>query len=142
MCKRHAFDRRALLAGAAFAASAPLLAARAHASDAAFIREAFRMRDEAIAAGDQPYGAVVVLDGRIVGYGPSRVVTDRNLDAHAERVALWAAQKALGRQRLDGAVIYSSSVPCLACQRALAPAGITRMIHGRDMIDAGPPRGT
>ena len=34
-------------------------------------------------------GAVLVLDGRIAGWGPSRVVTDRNPDAHAERVAIW-----------------------------------------------------
>jgi tRNA(Arg) A34 adenosine deaminase TadA len=99
------------------------------------------MRDEAVAAGDQPYGAVVVMDGRIVGYGPSRVVSDRNPDAHAERVALWAAQAALGRKDLTGAVIYSTSIPCAACQRALAAAGVARMFHGHDATNAGAPFG-
>lgn len=98
------------------------------------------MRDEAVAAGDQPYGAVVVFDGRIVGYGASRVVTSRNLDAHAERVALWDAQARLGRKDLTGAIIYSSSIPCAACQKALAAAKVGAMIHGREATNAGAPR--
>ena len=141
MCDAQVLDRRdglLLLAGTAFGALAPV--GRAMASKDDFIREAFRQRDIAIAAGDQPYGAVVVFDDRIVGFGASRVITDRNSDAHAERVALWAAQRSLARQRLDGATIYSSSLPCDACQRALAAAGVARMVHGREALDAGAPR--
>ncbi len=106
-----------------------------------FIAAAFRLRDDAVAAGDQPYGAVLVLDGRMVGQGRSRVVSDRNSDHHAERVALWDAQRSLGRQDMAGAIIYSSAIPCLACQRELARANVARMIHGRSASDAGAPRG-
>jgi tRNA(Arg) A34 adenosine deaminase TadA len=53
------------------------------------------MKREAEASGDQPFGAVVVKYGSIIGYGPSRVIVDRNPDAHAERVTLWDAQKRL-----------------------------------------------
>ncbi len=106
---------------------------------APFIAEAFWLRDEAVAAGDQPYGAVVVLDAQIVGRGMSRVTRDRNPDAHAERLALAHAQRALGRQTLDGAIVYSSARPCAICQRALAAARIARMIHGSDAIDSGAP---
>ena len=98
------------------------------------------MRAKAIAAGDQPYGAVLVVGGEIVGWGPSRVVVDRNPDAHAERVALWDAQTRLGRRRLDGAVIYATSIPCAVCQRALAAAGVARMIFGPEGRDGGAPR--
>ena len=70
-----------------------------------FIAEAARMKREAEASGDQPFGAVVVKDGSIIGYGPSRVIVDRNPDAHAERVALWDAQKRLGFNDMTGAVI-------------------------------------
>lgn len=109
---------------------------------AQFIAEAFRMRDQAVAAGDQPYGAVIVLSGEIVGCGASRVVADRDNDRHAERVALKDAQTRLGREDLSGAVIYSSSVPCMVCQPVLARFGVARMIHGRQASDAGPPRRT
>ncbi|MFM2423278.1 MAG: tRNA-specific adenosine deaminase [Pseudomonadota bacterium] len=138
-------DRRQAIRLASATATSLILPAAACAQEAraadAFMAEAFQLRDQALAAGDQPYGAALVLDGQIVGRGASRVVSDRNLDAHAERVALWAAQKALGRQHLDGAVIYSSSVPCAACQRALAEARVARMVHGRALTDAGAPKG-
>ena len=68
-----------------------------------FIAEAARMKREAEASGDQPFGAVVVKDGSIIGYGPSRVIVDRNPDAHAERVALWDAQRRLGMNDMTGA---------------------------------------
>lgn len=110
--------------------------------DRFFMAEAFRMKDEAVARGDQPYGAVMVVAGTIAGCGPSRVNSDRNPDAHAERVALWEAQKRLGRQMLEGAVVYATSPPCAACQRALASAGVERMRVGPMAEDAGPPRAT
>lgn len=133
--------RRGIVIGAA-AVVVPVPAGAEPAITAeAAIAEAFRLRDQAVAAGDQAYGAVVVLDGRIVGFGPSRVVQDGNVDAHAERVALWDAQARLGRRDLAGAVIYSSSRPCALCQRALAAAGVARMIHGQERTDAGAPRG-
>ncbi len=135
--------RRTLLAsaGAALIAADPVWAqAPAVAEpDRFFMAEAFRMKDEAVARGDQPYGAVLVVAGAIAGYGPSRVVSDRNPDAHAERVALWEAQKRLGRQSLAGAVVYATSRPCAACQRALASAGVARMRVGPAAEDAGPP---
>jgi tRNA(Arg) A34 adenosine deaminase TadA len=108
--------------------------------DRFFVAEAFRMKDEAVARGDQPYGAVLVVGGTIAGYGPSRVNSDRNPDAHAERVALWEAQKRLGRQTLEGAVVYATSRPCAACQRALASANVAHMRVGPAAEDAGPPR--
>lgn len=105
-----------------------------------FLAEAERMRRQAVAAGDQAYGAVLVLDDKIVAYGPSRVVTDRNPNAHAERVAVWAAQASLGRNDLTGAVLYSTSRPCAACEAVAAEANVARMIHGAGGIDAGKPR--
>ncbi len=126
--------------GSIAALFAPSTASRADARDSGFIAEAFRLRDMAVESGDQPYGAVVVLDGSVVGRGPSRVVRDRDHARHAERVALKDAQDRLGRERLDGAIIYSSSIPCSTCQPVLARAGIARMVHGRAALDAGAPR--
>lgn len=99
-----------------------------------------RMHDDAVAAGDQAYGAVLVLNGCVIGYGPSRVILDNNPEAHAERVALWDAQKRLGRNDLAGAVIYSTSMPCMICQPALAAANVSFMYVGPDATGKGPPR--
>jgi tRNA(Arg) A34 adenosine deaminase TadA len=135
----RSYTRREMLifAGSAAAAS---ISTVAYANDKEqFAAEAARMRQQAIAAGDQPYGAIIVLDGRIVGFGPSRVVLDRNPDAHAERVALWDARRQLGSPTLTGAVIYATSQPCAICQKALAQANIARMYVGSSAVDAGKP---
>jgi tRNA(adenine34) deaminase len=133
------FTRRAVLLVSA-AALAPLRAEAAPVEHRPFIEAAFRMRDEAVRAGDQAYGAVLVISGRILGFGPSRVVLLKDPAAHAEREAIREAQARLGRADLSGAVLYSSSRPCAACEAAAAEANVTRMIYGRDPIDAGRPR--
>jgi tRNA(adenine34) deaminase len=97
------------------------------------------MRRLAQSWGDQPYGAVLVLDGVLVGRGPSRVVKNQNPDAHAEREAIRDAQFQLQRQQLTGAVLYSTSRPCSICEAAAAQAGVTRMYFGPSLTDAGTP---
>jgi len=105
----------------------------------AFVAEAFRMKAKAVMSGDQPFGAVVVREAAIVGFGPSRAILDGNPAAHAERVALWDAQRRLGTSDLAGCVMYSTSRPCAACERALSHANLERMYFGADATDAGRP---
>ena len=136
-------NRRTIVAAASAAAAwliAPRITLGMSGQDAHFVAEAERMRQQAIASGDQPYGAVLVRAGEIVGYGPSRVVVDGSADAHAERVALWDAQRRTGNRQLDGTIIYSTSPPCALCQRALAQAGVARMRFGPEASDGGPPK--
>jgi tRNA(Arg) A34 adenosine deaminase TadA len=105
-----------------------------------FIAAALAMKEAAVRAGDQPYGAVVVQKNRIVGYGPSRVVTRKDFSAHAEREAIRDAQTRLSRSDLSDCVMYSTSRPCGACERAAADAHLARMFYGTQATDAGPPR--
>ena len=90
--------------------------------------------------GDQPYGAVVVLDDQLVGEGPSRVLKNQDRAAHAEREAIRDAQRSLGRASLSAAVLYSTSRPCNLCEAAAARAGVRRMYFGPTLADAGTPR--
>jgi tRNA(adenine34) deaminase len=107
---------------------------------AAALARARELRDEAVRSGDQAYGAVVIdAEGRIVGEGPSRVVTRRDFDAHAEREALRDAARRLGREDLTGLVLVSTSRPCSRCEEAAAKARIARMFHGEG-TDAGAPQ--
>ena len=134
-----AHSRRAVLALlAGFATPHPAFAAdRAH---ALFVSVALAMRDRAVENGDQPYGAVVVLNGDVIGYGPSRFVTNRDPAAHAEREAIRDAQVKLNRRNLSDCVMYSTSRPCPDCEKAAYEARISRMFYGPDATDAGPPR--
>lgn len=136
------FNRRAVVTGLA-AFGAALFSRLATALDsrvAWFVETAFRMKRDAVQAGDQPYGAVVVRGGEIVGFGPSRVVQKRDDSAHAEREAIRDAQAKLGAD-LTGCLMYSTSRPCSACESAAARANIARMYFGEGASDAGPPRG-
>lgn len=101
---------------------------------------AVAMRRLAESWGDQAYGAVLVLEQEIIGEGPSRVVQRRDASAHAEREAIRDAQRRLQRQRLDGSVLYSTSRPCAVCEAAAAAAGVSRMVFGERLHDAGAPR--
>ena len=108
------------------------------------LREAMRraeaLRDEAQRAGDQPYGAVVLRGDVIVGAAPSRVVTGADPTAHAEMEAIRDAARRLRTRDLSGCVLVSTSRPCRMCEAAAGWAGISRMVYGQALTDAGAPR--
>lgn len=111
-----------------------------HKPDPRWYRAALAMLQLARSWGDQAYGAVLVLSGEIVGEGPSRVVQRSDPTAHAESEAIRDAQRRLGRTLLEGSVLYSTSRPCVECETAAAQAGVSRMIFGEALNDAGAPR--
>jgi tRNA(Arg) A34 adenosine deaminase TadA len=124
-------------------ASVRAAAARADsevAADRRWFDAAMQMKRRAQSTGDQPFGAVLVLAGRLVGEGPSRVVALGDASAHAERVAIRDAQRKLQRADLRGSVLYSTSRPCRSCEAAAAAVGVTRMVFGEALEDAGSPR--
>jgi tRNA(Arg) A34 adenosine deaminase TadA len=129
-------SRRSVALAALGAALAPR-SVRAQHRD--FTAAAFRMREQAVAAGDQAYGAVVVRNGEIVGWGPSRVRQNGAWEGHAEREAMRDAQRGLGREDLSECVMYSTSHPCDECRRVAARAKLARMYYGPDATDAGTP---
>ncbi|MSP68371.1 MAG: nucleoside deaminase [Alphaproteobacteria bacterium] len=109
---------------------------------AAFARRAGALRDQAIAAGDQGFGAVVMQGGRIVGEAPSRVVTNGDPTAHAEMEAIRDAARRLGTRSLAGCNLYGSTRACPMCAAAAYWAGIGRLYSGAPPSDDGPPRMT
>lgn len=97
------------------------------------------LREQAQRGGDQPYGAVVLRDGVIVGEAPSRVVVNGDPTAHAEMEAIRDAARRLGTRDLSGCVLVSTSRPCRMCEAAAGWARIERMVHGEALTDAGRP---
>jgi tRNA(adenine34) deaminase len=125
----------------AFAAGARPGFARSTDPDRQWFEAADAMKRLALSWGDQPYGAVIVINGVLAGEGPSRVVRNQDVNAHAEREAIRDAQRRLGTQDLAGAVLYSTSRPCSICEAAAARAKVGRMIFGAGLTDAGTPKG-
>jgi tRNA(adenine34) deaminase len=99
----------------------------------AALAEAGRARD----AGEVPVGAVVVLDGAVIGAGYNRPISSHDPTAHAEVVALRAAGMQAGSYRLTGAIMYVTIEPCLMCVGAMVHARIGTVIYGTTEPKAG-----
>jgi tRNA(adenine34) deaminase len=91
----------------------------------------------AAAAGEVPVGAVIVMDGRVVGRGHNAPIALSDPTAHAEIVALRAAARALGNYRLTGVTLYATVEPCAMCCGALLHARVARLVYGAADPKAG-----
>jgi tRNA(adenine34) deaminase len=107
------------------------------ASDELWMEEALRSAQRALEAGEVPVGAVVVCEGRIVGRGWNRNITDLDPTAHAEVIALRQAGTALGNHRLGECELFATIEPCAMCSGALLHARIKRLVYGADDPKAG-----
>lgn len=98
--------------------------------DERFMREALALAREAGALGEVPVGAVVVLDGEIVGRGFNQPIARHDPTAHAEVMALRDAARTVGNYRLPGAELYVTLEPCLMCSGAIFHARVARIVYG------------
>jgi len=108
----------------------PTLSPNQQRVDAAYMAQALQLARQAGELGEVPVGAVVVLNGHILGTGMNRCVIDHDPSAHAEVLALRDAGKQAGSYRLDKATLYVTLEPCLMCCGALLQARIARLVFG------------
>lgn len=101
-------------------------------TDKEFMRFALEQAREAERRGEVPVGAVVVLEGTVIGQSGNRTIRDCDPTAHAEIVALRAAARAAGNYRLTGASLYVTIEPCAMCAGAIVQARIGRVVYGAD----------
>ena len=92
------------------------------------MNEALRMAREAEALGEVPVGAVLVHQGKIIGAGCNRLITDADPTAHAEMVAIREAAARLGNYRLPDTSLYVTLEPCSMCAGAIIQARIARVV--------------
>ena len=102
------------------------------------MREALALARESAGAGEVPVGAIVVIDGQIVGRGANTPIALHDPTAHAEILAIRQAAAALANYRLPGATLYCTLEPCVMCAGALVTARIERLVFGaRDLRFGG-----
>lgn len=87
--------------------------------------------------GDVPIGALVVLDGQIVGRGYNRREHGHDPSGHAEILALREACQRVQRWRLDGATLVVTLEPCVMCAGAIVNSRIARLVYGAADPKAG-----
>ena len=98
--------------------------------DEKFMREAVRLARKAKKKGEVPIGAVVVLNGKIIGRGYNLRTKLQMATAHAEMRAIDRACRKLRSWRLPGAEIYVTLEPCPMCMGAILNARIDRVFFG------------
>src|ERR1700674_1199438 len=91
-------------------------------ADELWMEEALRCAQRALESGEGPVGAVVVCEGRVVGRGWNRNLTDNDPSAHAEIVALREAGRNLGNHRLGACQLFVTIEPCAMCAGAMTHA--------------------
>jgi tRNA(Arg) A34 adenosine deaminase TadA len=91
---------------------------------------------EGIAAGQSPFGAVIVRDGKVVAATHNTVWRDVDPTAHAEVNCLRRAAAALATIDLSGSTLYSTCEPCPMCLAAIHWARVDRVVFGASIADA------
>ncbi len=115
----------------------PLREAVLRESDAVFMRLALEQARAAHLADEVPVGAVVVIDGDVVGSGHNQPIGLQDPTAHAEIVAMRAAARRLENYRLTGATLYVTVEPCLMCVGAMVHARVGTLVFGAPEPKAG-----
>src|SRR5262245_37778406 len=105
--------------------------------DRAMMTRALELAAEARNLGEVPVGALVVGSGRIISQAYTLRETLRDPTAHAERLALTLAGRALGSWRLDGCILYVTLEPCAMCAGAVVLSRIGRLVYGATDPKAG-----
>lgn len=98
--------------------------------DVAWMKEALTEAAKAGAMREVPIGAVIVLDGVLIGRGHNAPIALNDPTAHAEMQALRAAARQITNYRLVDATMYVTVEPCLMCMGALLHARVRRLVFG------------
>ncbi len=93
-----------------------------------FMRQALEEAKKAYALAEVPVGAVVVLEGEIIGRGFNQPISSHDPCAHAEVMALRDAAKHVKNYRLVDADLYVTIEPCTMCSGAVVHARVKRVI--------------
>lgn len=103
-------------------------------ADEGFMRRALDCAEAALRDGDDPVGAVLVRDGRILAEGRNRVRSSGDITAHAEVDALRAAL-AGSNESPSGAVLYTTEEPCPMCLWMALRTGVSAIVIGARYAD-------
>ncbi|WP_415905196.1 tRNA adenosine(34) deaminase TadA [Neptuniibacter sp. QD48_55] len=105
--------------------------------DERWMEEALLLADRAEEINEVPVGAIVVLDGEIIGRGWNKPISGHDPTAHAEILALRDAAANVGNYRLVGADLYVTIEPCTMCTGAIVHSRIRRVVFGAVEAKAG-----
>jgi tRNA(adenine34) deaminase len=95
-----------------------------------FMEEAIKQAKLAGQRGEVPIGAVLVLDGKIIGSGSQRVEEDKFIGRHAEMIAIETGSKSINNWRLNDSILYTTLEPCPMCMSAIVLSRVKAVYFG------------
>lgn len=103
-----------------------------------FMKRAIALSAEALqTAGTEPFAAVVVKDGAVVGEGFNHSVAHFDPTSHGEIEAIRDACRKLRTVDLGGCELYTSCEPCALCVAAMRVAGIGKLYYAASLAQSG-----
>jgi tRNA(adenine34) deaminase len=113
------------------------MAARGLSTDVDFVRRALTLAHHAMEQNEVPVGAVLVLDGEVIGEGWNHPIAAHDPTAHAEIIALRAGAFCRKNYRLESSTLYVTLEPCAMCIGAAINARVSRLVFGAWDLKAG-----
>lgn len=98
-------------------------------SDLEFINTTIELARDNVVRGGQPFGALLVLDGKVLAEGVNESYIDHDCTAHAEIQAIRNAGKRHNTSSFVGSTMYASGKPCAMCMAAMIQAGVSKLVY-------------
>lgn len=102
-----------------------------------YLRQAIELAVQAKNEGNHPFGALLVIDGKVVLTAKNSVNTDCNPTCHAETNLVQSGIRQLTKVQLAEAMLYTSCEPCAMCAGAIYWAGIRKVIYALSSLELG-----
>ena len=105
--------------------------------DEFFMRQAIELAMKAQSHNEIPVGAVIVVNGEIIGEGFNQSIMNNDPSAHAEMMAIRHAGKTLDNYRLIDCTLYVTLEPCMMCSGLLVHSRISRLVYAAKDLKTG-----
>ena len=99
------------------------------------MRKAIELSKQAVAHGNEPFGAVLVKDGEVVFTNENQIHTRHDPTFHGEAGLLRTFCEQTGITDLSDYTLYSSCEPCFMCSGAMVWTRLGRLVYGASNID-------
>ena len=102
-----------------------------------YIKKTYQLAISAQENGNHPYGALLVIDNRVVFTAENTVITDNDVTRHAELNLVSKISRELDTETLSQSILYTSTEPCAMCTGAIYWAGIPKIVYGCSAVVLG-----
>jgi tRNA(Arg) A34 adenosine deaminase TadA len=102
-----------------------------------YIKRTYQLAKSAQQKGNHPFGALFVIDNRVVFTAENSVITNNDITRHAELNLVSKVTQELDPESLSQGILYTSTEPCAMCTGAIFWAGISNIVYGCSSVVLG-----